>query len=194
MIFLARFVLVLLGCVLLLSPLARADETAVMTIKEEGGKTHRVVVEFYENDAPITVANFKKLSRKRFYNGVAVHRVFPQTLVQAGDPLSRKRDRARVGTGGPGYTLPPEFGRKHTVGAVAMSRLPDNINPARRSSGSQFYIALKPMPSLDGKYTVFGRVIEGMEALDAISRAGVDNNDYPLDRYVIKSCKIIPRT
>ena len=65
-----------------------------------------------------------------------------------------------MGTGGPGYTLPPEIHRRHTLGAVAASRLADEINPSRRSSGSQFYICLKAMPDLDGKYTVFGHVLE----------------------------------
>ncbi|MDP9290814.1 MAG: peptidylprolyl isomerase, partial [Verrucomicrobiota bacterium] len=124
--------------------------------------------------------------------GIAFHRVFPHTLVQAGDPLSRKKSRAKVGTGGPGYTLPPEVRRRHAVGAVAMARLNDDVNPGRRSNGSQFYIALKPMPDLDGKYTVFGHVTSGMDVLDAISTVSPDSNDYPLDRIVIRSVKIYP--
>ncbi len=181
-------------CIFAIVPFATADDVAVMDIKiGKEKKTQRVVLEFYEDAAPETVANFKKLARKKFYNGIAFHRVFPHILVQAGDPLSRKRDRVKVGTGGPGYTLPPEFRRNHNAGAVAMSRLPDKINPARRSSGSQFYICLKPMPNLDGQYTVFGRVIDGMELLDLISTRPADTNDNPIDRVVIKSLKIVPR-
>jgi cyclophilin family peptidyl-prolyl cis-trans isomerase len=98
----------------------------------------------------VTTENFKKLARKGFYKGIAVHRAIPSMLVQLGDPLSRKKDRNRVGTGGPGYTLPPEIRRKHTKGAVAAARLGDQINPARMSNGSQFYICLAPMPNWTG--------------------------------------------
>jgi peptidyl-prolyl cis-trans isomerase B (cyclophilin B) len=174
---------------------AATDEVAIMNIKVPGEKPlRRVVLEFYEADAPQTVANFKKLARKHFYNGIAFHRVVPHTLVQAGDPLSRHKDRTRVGTQGPGYTLAPEIRRKHTEGAVAAARLGDTINPARRSNGSQFYICLKPQPQLNGQYTVFGHVIEGLDALDQISTRPADSNDNPMDRIVIKSVKIVPRS
>ena len=174
--------------------LVRADDVAVMQIKiGREKKLPQVVVEFYDRDAPATVDNFEKLVRNGFYKGIAFHRAFPHLLVQAGDPLSRKKDRTRVGTTGPGYTLPPEIRRKHTGGAVAMARLPDKINPGRLSNGSQFYVCIKPMPNLDGQYTVFGRVIEGLDALDKISALPVDSNDYPIDRVVIKSVKILPR-
>ena len=174
--------------------LVRADDVAVMQIKiGREKKLQQVVVEFYDRDAPATVDNFEKLVRNGFYKGIAFHRAFPHLLVQAGDPLSRKKDRTRVGTTGPGYTLPPEIRRKHTGGAVAMARLPDKINPGRLSNGSQFYVCIKPMPNLDGQYTVFGRVIEGLDALDKISALPVDSNDYPIDRVVIKSVKILPR-
>jgi cyclophilin family peptidyl-prolyl cis-trans isomerase len=171
-----------------------SNEVAVMSIqvgKEK--KPKQVAIEFYDTDAPQSVANFKKLARKKFYNGIAFHRVFPHKLVQAGDPLSKKKDRSRVGTGGPGYTIPPEIHRKHTAGAVAMARLPDKINPSRMSNGSQFYIALKPMPNLDGQYTVFGHVLSGMDVLDLISLKPADSNDNPVDRIVIGSIRIVPR-
>jgi cyclophilin family peptidyl-prolyl cis-trans isomerase len=172
-----------------------SDNVALITVQIENKEgLLPVIIEFYDGDAPQTVANFKKLSKKGFYDGLAFHRVFSHTLVQAGDPLSRKKkDRGRVGTGGPGYTLAPEIHRKNTVGAVAMSRLPDKINPGRVSSGSQFYICLKAQPNLDGQYTVFGHVVSGMENLDKISQLGADTNDNPLDRAEIKSVKILPR-
>jgi peptidyl-prolyl cis-trans isomerase B (cyclophilin B) len=174
---------------------AHAEDAAVMTLKiGKEKKLERVWIGFYESDAPDTVANFKKLARHKFYNGLAVHRIFPHLLVQAGDPLSRKKDRRKVGTGGPGYTLSAEIHRKHVAGAVAMSRLPDKINPARRSSGSQFYVCLAPMPNLDGQYTVFGRVLEGMEVLDRISQLPADSNDNPIDRVVIRSLRIVPQS
>ena len=193
--FLMKKILFGLVALLAVARFAVADEVAVMQIKiGDDKKLQRVVIEFYDSDAPATVANFEKLARKGFYNGLAFHRAFPHTLVQAGDPLSRsKGDRSKVGTGGPGYTLQPEIRRKNTVGAVAMARLPDKINPARLSNGSQFYICLKPMPAFDGQYTVFGHVIDGMPALDAISAKGVDTNDNPIDRIVIKSVKVMPR-
>jgi cyclophilin family peptidyl-prolyl cis-trans isomerase len=172
----------------------RADDVALLTFKIGKDKAlKQAAIEFYEGDAPQTVENFKKLAHKKFYNGLAVHRAFPDTLVQMGDPLSAHKERSKVGTGGPGYTIPPEIRRKHTKGAVAAARLPDKINPSRVSSGSQFIICLAPMPSYDGKYTVFGNVIWGMDTLNQISELPVDTNDYPVQRVEIKSIKIVPR-
>jgi cyclophilin family peptidyl-prolyl cis-trans isomerase len=172
----------------------RADDVALLTFKIGKDKTPKeAAIEFYEADAPQTVANFKKLARKKFYNGMAIHRSFPDTLLQMGDPLSESKERARVGTGGPGYTIPPEIRRKHTRGAVAAGRLPDAINPGRFSNGSQFLICLAPMPSYDGQYTVFGNVIWGLDTLTQISQLPVDTNDYPIQRVEIKSIKILPR-
>jgi cyclophilin family peptidyl-prolyl cis-trans isomerase len=172
----------------------RADDIALMHLrlpKDKGLKS--VAIEFYPGDAPATVANFEKLARKKFFDGQSIHRAFPHLLIQAGDPYSRGRDRSRIGTGGPGYTLPAEIHRKHTAGAVAMARLPDKINPSRVSNGSQFYICLAPIPSYDGQYTVFGHVISGLDVLDTASQAAVDSNDNPIDKIVIKDIRIIPR-
>jgi cyclophilin family peptidyl-prolyl cis-trans isomerase len=172
----------------------RADDVALLTFKVGKDKTPKqVAIEFYENDAPLTVENFKKLARKKFYNGLAIHRAFPHILVQTGDPLTAHKERARVGTGGPGYTIPPEIRRKHTKGAVAAARLPDKINPGRYSNGSQFLICLQPMPTYDGQYTVFGNVISGLDTLDTFSQLPVDSNDYPLERVELTSVKILPR-
>lgn len=188
------FLFLFTGALALGSAAALAGEAAVLQIKAEGEKPlRRVVIALDENAAPQTVANFKKLARKGFYKGIAFHRVFPHLLVQAGDPLSRHRDRSRVGTSGPGYTLPPEIHARHTEGAVAMARLADGVNPARRSNGSQFYICLRPMPNLDGQYTVFGHVVEGLDALDQISTLPADGNDNPNGRIVIKSVRIVPQ-
>ena len=174
-------------------------EVAVMEIligRER--KPRRVVIGLFDDSAPITVENFKSLARRRFYNGIRFHRIFPGTLVQTGDPLTRARLFAprtplRAGTGGPGYTLPPEIREKHQRGSVAMARLPDAVNPARLSNGSQFYIMLTPEPKLDGQYTVFGEVLEGLDALDEISSLPADSNDFPLPRVIIRSIKIYPR-
>jgi cyclophilin family peptidyl-prolyl cis-trans isomerase len=187
-------ILLFLLCGLAAFQSLRAEDVAVLKLKVgHDKKLKEVVIALDPSAAPETVANFEKLVHKGFYNGLAVHRVFPHLLVQMGDPLSRHDDRGHVGTGGPGYTLAPEIRLKHTVGAVAMARLPDNINPARRSNGSQFYICLKAMPDLDGQYTVFGHVIAGLDSLDGISQQPADTNDNPLDRIVIKSLKMMPR-
>ena len=102
-----------------------------------------MTIDLFDANAPQTVANFKALAAKKFYKGMVVHRIVPETLVQMGDPLSRKKDRSATGTGGPGYTLPAEIGRKHVRGAVAMAALPPTLNPSRASNGSQFYIVLR---------------------------------------------------
>ena len=168
-------------------------EVAVMEIqfgKEK--KTQQVVIGLHDTAAPLTVANFKELVGKKFYNGLRFHRAFPSSLVQTGDPKTRWVGLP-FGTGGPGYTLPAEIGGKHVRGTVAMSRLGDNINPAKASNGSQFYVTLTPTPKLDGKYTVFGEVLEGLDVLDAISNERTDSNDFPLAKIVIKSITIQPR-
>jgi cyclophilin family peptidyl-prolyl cis-trans isomerase len=181
-------------CVLAAARFAAADDVADIAIKIGKEKRLRhVVIEFYDSDAPQTVENFKKLARKKFYSGLAFHRALPHMLVQVGDPFSKHSDRGKVGTGGPGYTLPAEIKRKHIAGAVAMARLPDKINPSRRSNGSQFYVTLQPMPNLDGQYTVFAHVVSGMEVLDEISAKPADISDYPQERIVIKSIKVGPR-
>jgi cyclophilin family peptidyl-prolyl cis-trans isomerase len=116
-----------------------------------------IKIELHADKAPATVANFKKLVESGFYDGLAFHRVVPGFVAQGGDP---KGD----GTGGPGYTVEAEImpQMKHVAGAVATARQGDAVNPQRRSSGSQFYICLAPAPHLDGAYTIFGQVVEGM--------------------------------
>jgi cyclophilin family peptidyl-prolyl cis-trans isomerase len=173
---------------------ARADDVALMQIHIKGThETLPVALSFYEGDAPNTVANFKKLAKKGFYNGCLFHRAFPHTLVQTGDPYSKHNDRSKVGTGGPGYTLLPEIRHRHGVGDVAMARLPDKINPTRVSNGSQFFVCLAPLPEYDGKYTVFAHVLYGLDTLERISEMPVDSNDFPMDRISIQSVKILPR-
>jgi cyclophilin family peptidyl-prolyl cis-trans isomerase len=171
----------------------RADDVALLDIRFEDGTVRQVAFEFYEKDAPQTVENFKKLAKKGFYKGCAFHRAIPTAIVQTGDPLSKKKDRTAVGTGGPGYTLPPEIHRSHAKGAVAAARLGDKVNPQRRSSGSQFYVCVSPQHQLDGKYTVFGNVIRGLDVLETISNRSADTNDYPIERILLKRVSIVPR-
>lgn len=177
------------------SALAQADECALVTLKVGKEKQLRqFAIEFYEGDAPATVANFKKLAKKGFYKKTTIHRAFPNTLVQMGDPLSKDKDRDKVGTGGPGYTVQPEIRRQHTKGAVAAARLPDKINPSRVSNGSQFYVCLKPIQSYNGQYTVFGNILWGLDVLDQLSTRSTDTNDYPVERIVVKSIKVVDRS
>jgi peptidyl-prolyl cis-trans isomerase B (cyclophilin B) len=174
-----------------------ADPVAVFDIQWGKGKDRQkrsFAIGFYDADAPQTTANFKKLVQDGFYNKTTFHRVFPDYLVQGGDPLSRKKDRSVIGTGGPGYTLPPEIRRKHLRGSVAMGRLPDRVNPNRLSNGSQFYICLQPIPAQDGKDTVFGEVVAGPAALDEISHLQSDNNANPIDRVEITRSYLIDRS
>ncbi len=119
--------------------------------------------EFFEEDAPNHVASFIERAKEGFYDGTKFHRVVPDFVIQGGDPLSRTDD-PRTGTGGPGYRLAAEFNsRPHLEGTVAMARSTDPD-----SAGSQFYICLAPQPSLDGQYTVFGQVTEGMDVVHSI--------------------------
>jgi len=120
-----------------------------------------IVVSLNAEAAPEHANNFIFLSEEGFYNGLTFHRVEPNFVIQGGDPQGN-------GQGGPGYTIPGEFELKHVEGALAMARLPDQVNPNRESSGSQFYITLAPTPQLDGQYSVFGRVEEGMDVVKSI--------------------------
>lgn len=174
---------------------SQADECALVTLKVGKEKQLRqFAIELHEGDAPATAENFKKLARKGFYNGTAIHRSFPHTLLQMGDPLSKGKDKSKVGTGGPGYTLQPEIRRKHMTGAVSAARLPDKLNPSRVSNGSQFFICLQPQPAYDGQYTVFGQVLWGLEELDALSTRATDSNDSPAERIEVRSIKIVDRS
>jgi len=130
-------------------------QTGVIAL-EKGGE---IRLEFFPEDAPKTVENFVTLTKKGFYNGLNFHRVVPDFVVQGGCPKGN-------GTGGPGYTIKAEFNKqKHVRGTLAMARSqhPD-------SAGSQFYICYGNTPHLDGQYTVFGKVVSGMELVDRIKQ------------------------
>jgi len=121
-----------------------------------------IVMELDAFYAPSHTNNFVFLARQGFYDGLTFHRVEPNFVIQGGDPLGR-------GNGGPGYTIPAEISLPHLQGVVAMARTPDQINPERRSSGSQFYITLQPTQFLDGQYSVFGKVVSGFEVVQQIA-------------------------
>ncbi len=140
-----------------------------------------IAVELYDDDAPTTVANFVKLSREGFYDGVIFHRVIENFMIQGGDPTG-------TGTGGPGYQFEDEP-NEHKVerGALAMANAGPNTN------GSQFFIVTAPAcPWLDGLHTVFGRVSSGMEVVDEIEHTPTDGNDRPLDEVRIESVTVDP--
>lgn len=169
-----------------------AGEVAVFTFQTGKSKDYQTVaIELNSAAAPGTVENFKILVKKKYYKGMHVHRIAPDYLVQLGDPESKNLKTRGIGTKGPGYTLPPEIKLKHEIGSVAMARLPDDINPGRRSNGSQFYVALQPMPELDGKYTVFGKVVSGLEFLQALSKKAKDTNDMPTEPVKVKSVRLM---
>lgn len=136
-------------------------KTYIATIKTSKGN---IVCELKHKEAPFSVTNFINLSKGGFYDGLTFHRVEPNFVIQGGDPAGN-------GTGGPGYTVKGETtnGLKHSAGALAWARTGDQINPERRSSGSQFYITLAPTPFLDNQYTVFGYTTEGMDVVKQIA-------------------------
>jgi peptidyl-prolyl cis-trans isomerase B (cyclophilin B) len=176
---------------------AFADPVAVFDVQWGKGKarqTRSFAIACFDGQAPQSSANFRKLVKDGFYRKTGFHRIYPNYLVQGGDPLSKKKDRTEVGTGGPGYTLRAEIRRKHLRGAVAMGRLPDNINTNRQSNGSQFYICLQPIPSEDGKDTVFGEVISGLGVIDEISRFPADSNANPFEKIEVKRTYLIDRS
>jgi len=134
-----------------------------------------IEVEFFEADAPKTVENFRKLAGDGFYDGLIFHRVIPDFMIQGGCPEG-------TGTGGPGYTFEDEFNKHKIVrGALAMANAGPNTN------GSQFFIVTTDAaPWLDGKHTVFGRITEGKDAVDAIEGTETDASDRPVDPQVIE--------
>jgi peptidyl-prolyl cis-trans isomerase B (cyclophilin B) len=127
-----------------------------------------IEVELFDDDAPKTVDNFVKLARDGFYDGVIFHRVIPDFMIQGGDPTG-------TGSGGPGYTFEDEFNDHRVIkGALAMANAGPNTN------GSQFFIVTADECSwLDGKHTVFGRVVEGQDIVDRISQVDRDGRDKP---------------
>jgi peptidyl-prolyl cis-trans isomerase B (cyclophilin B) len=138
-----------------------------------------ITVEFFDEDALITVGNFRKLAGDGFYDGLTFHRVITDFMIQGGCPEG-------TGTGGPGYTFEDEFNDNKVVrGALAMANAGPNTN------GSQFFIVTtEAAPWLDGKHTVFGRVTDGMEVVDAIEQTPTGAGDRPLEPQVIERVEL----
>jgi len=150
--------------------------------------THGTIkLEFFEDKAPGHVKNFKDLANKNFYDGTTFHRVIPGFMIQGGDPNSKSDDRSQHGTGGPGHTIDAEFNDvKHERGVLSMARSQDP-----NSAGSQFFICVKDAFFLDGQYTAFGKVIEGLDVADKIVNEARDSNDNPEEKIEMKSVSIV---
>ena len=144
-----------------------------------------IEVELFRDLAPISVENFVKLANKGFYNGLTFHRIIKGFMIQGGCPKGN-------GTGGPGYTIKGEFAAngvnnpiKHERGVISMARAMDS-----NSAGSQFFIMHQEAPYLDGQYAAFGKVVKGIEVVDAIASVETNYYDMPLQKVIIKSISI----
>ena len=145
-----------------------------------------IVIEFFPDKAPEHVENFIKLANDGYYDGTTFHRVIPGFMIQGGDPNTKSDDRSTHGQGGPGYTINAEFNDiSHVRGIVSMARTNDP-----NSAGSQFFIIVSDSIFLDNQYTVFGRVVEGIDVADKIVNVPRDNLDNPNDRVVVKRISI----
>jgi len=153
-----------------------------------------MVVQFWNDAAPNTIENFKKLARSGFYDGTIFHRIVKGFMIQGGDPNSKDPAKeSSYGEGGPGYKIKAEFNdRSHERGVISMARSSDPD-----SAGSQFFICLASVPRLDHQYTTFGRVIKGDDVLGKIgdtpvTRSSSGESSKPTKRAVIESIKIVP--
>ena len=155
----------------------------IVTIEMENGDI--IKAELYPEVAPNTVNNFISLVKSKFYDGVIFHRVIRGFMIQGGDPQG-------IGIGGPGYSIKGEFAMngvkndlKHTRGVLSMAR-----SMAPNSAGSQFFIMHEDAPHLDGQYAAFGKVIEGMDAVDKIAKCMTGRNDKPIHRQEMKKVTV----
>ena len=146
-----------------------------------------IKIEFFEKDAPKTVENFKKLANEKFYDGIKFHRVIKGFMIQAGDPLTKDESKASMwGTGGPGYKFADEIDPNSDLytkmgykkGVMAMANSGPNTN------GSQFFIMHKDVP-LPHNYSIFGKVISGIEVVDMIASSKTNPSDRPIDDILI---------
>lgn len=158
-------------------------QNPIVTIELAAGGT--IKAELYPEIAPNTVHNFISLVKKGFYDGLIFHRVIPTFMIQGGCPDG-------TGMGGPGYSIKGEFSNngfknelKHTEGVLSMAR---SMMP--NSAGSQFFIMHKTSPHLDGEYAAFGKVIDGMDCVNAIAETQTDYSDRPVEDQVIKSMTV----
>jgi len=175
---------------LIISAFVFAEESLPTSVIET--KFGNIELRFFPDDAPKHVDNFLTLAGSGFYDGTIFHRVIPGFMIQGGDPLTKGTDKSLYGTGGPDYEIPSEFNKRpHKRGVLSMARSQDP-----NSAGSQFFIVVKDSNFLDGQYTVFGEVTEGIEIVDKIVSQKRDSKDNPLERIqinirLIEQAKII---
>lgn len=165
-------------------PEVTADPIAEEPVLEMVTSMGSMKIKLYK-ETPLHRDNFVKLARKGYYNGLLFHRVINGFMIQAGDPFTRDTTKVELyGSGGPNYTVPAEIvpGLHHKKGAVAAARRGDSVNPERASSGSQFYIVQDEQgcSHLDGEYTIFGEVIDGMNVIDNIAKVETSARGLPL--------------
>jgi peptidyl-prolyl cis-trans isomerase B (cyclophilin B) len=145
-------------------------------------KFGEINLKFFPEVAPNHVKSFIDLANDGFYDGTTFHRIVPGFVIQGGDPNTKSDDRSRHGMGGPGFTLKAEFSKlPHKRGSLSMARA---ANPD--SAGSQFFICVADAPFLDGEYTIFGEVVEGMDVVDKIVSQPKDQRDNPIERVEMK--------
>ena len=158
-----------------------AEPLPLVTLVTNQGE---IQIELFEDDAPNTVANFVNLAEKGFYSGTKFHRVIRDFMIQGGDPLS-KEEGGRWGTGGPGYQVKDEFSkRKHDKYVLSMANAGPNTN------GSQFFITHTNTPHLDGRHTVFGKVVKGTDVVEKIATTKCGPGDKPATPQVIESVRV----
>ncbi len=165
-------------------PMNESASSTTVVMKTNKGD---VTIELYTKDTPITAGNFLTLARDNFYDGVKFHRVIDGFMIQGGDPLSKDDSMsARWGTGGPDYSIEDEFvpGLSNARGTLSMA------NSGPNTGGSQFFINTADNTFLDNKHAVFGRVISGMDVVDAIGKTKTAPGDRPIDPIVIQSIKV----
>jgi peptidylprolyl isomerase len=146
-----------------------------------------ITIEFFETDAPNTVANFAKLARGGFYDGTKFHRVIKGFMIQGGDPQTKSDElMARWGSGGPGYTFEDEIhaNNRNEIGTISMA------NAGPDTNGSQFFLNTAANDFLDSKHTVFGKIISGMDVVGEIENAATDSMDRPLEPMYINSISL----
>lgn len=146
------------------------------------------VVELFEDEAPNTVANFVALVERGFYDQTLFHRVIDGFMIQGGDPLSKDSNPGNDGTGGPGYRFGDEFSAKKHSGPGILSM----ANSGPGTNGSQFFVTLVPTPHLDGKHSVFGRVVEGMSVVEKIGKTPVQGSR-PVDPVRVLSARVLAK-
>lgn len=154
-----------------------------------------ITVRLY-NDTPLHRDNFVKLAREGFYDSLLFHRVIAGFMVQAGDPDSKNAPAdAHLGEGDVDYTIPNEIipNNYHKMGVLAAARLPNEMNPTRSSSGCQFYITVVPTPHLNGQYTVYGQVVDGMKVVEKIAKVPTNKESRPKKEVRIKTIEIYER-